>query len=89
MKKTLVTVVVVLAMIAVPMAAASSSVLSAYGESSEPLAQVQGATAGQGEVTASSGPSTLPFTGSDLVVFMAAGIALVGVGFGLRKLGRQ
>jgi hypothetical protein len=87
MKKTLVMMIVVLAMIVVPFAMAGSSVLSGYGESSQPVAEVKGATAGQ--QAASSGPSTLPFTGTDLAVVVVAGIALVGVGFGLRKLGRQ
>ncbi len=39
--------------------------------------------------TASSGPATLPFTGSDLVIFMVAGVALVGLGLGLRRAGRD
>ncbi len=36
-----------------------------------------------------SGPGTLPFTGSDLAIFVALGSGLVVAGFGLRKLGRD
>ena len=34
-------------------------------------------------------PATLPFTGANLLLFAAAGIALLGIGFGLRRVGRD
>jgi hypothetical protein len=87
MKKTLALLVLVVALTVVPFAAAGSSVLSGYGSASKPVVQVKGAT--ESSKPASSGPSTLPFTGTDLGVFVVAGVILVGVGFGLRRLGRN
>jgi hypothetical protein len=87
MRKLLVLAVLVLAFVAVPIAAAGSSVLTGYGASSQPVVEVKGAT--ESSKPSSSGPSTLPFTGTDLGVFVVAGVLLVGVGFGLRRLGRN
>jgi hypothetical protein len=78
----------------------SSTALDGYGSNAaKPVVQVKGASGGKTSTTpstpaaapvaTSSGPSTLPFTGTDIGVFMVAGIALVGLGFGLRRLGRD
>ncbi len=34
-------------------------------------------------------PSTLPFTGVDLALFSVAGLTLVGMGFGLRRVAQR
>ena len=90
--------VCIAALAAVPAALAdSSTVLDGYGSNAaKPVVQVKGTTASQspakasaGTAASSSGPSTLPFTGSDLAVFMVAGVLLVGMGVGLRRLGRD
>lgn len=39
-------------------------------------------------VVSESGSGELPFTGADLFVLVASGAALLGLGFGLRKLAR-
>ena len=89
MKKAFASLIVVLALVTVPVAAAGSSVLNAYGTAgSQPVVEVKGAT-GSAPAVATNGPSELPFTGTDLIVFVAAGTALLGVGFGLRLLARE
>jgi hypothetical protein len=84
-------VTVIALLVAVPFAAAaggSSSVVSGYGQQAvAPSIQVKDKTASLGGTSPSTG--TLPFTGTDLGVFAAAGIVLLGVGFGLRRLGRN
>lgn len=87
MKKALVLGVMVVALVVVPWASAGSSVLTGYGSQSQPVVEVKGAT--ESSKPSSSGPSTLPFTGTDLGVFVVAGVILVGLGFGLRRLGRN
>jgi hypothetical protein len=94
MRKLAVIGFVIAALAVVPVAVANSStVLDGYGSNAaKPVVQVKGTTgsnAPQSSGAATSGPSTLPFTGSDLAVFMAAGIVLVGIGVGLRRLGRD
>lgn len=90
MKKALTLLIVVFALVTVPVASAGSSVLNGYGTSgSAPVVQVKGSTGSNTPTTSSSGPSQLPFTGADLIVFIAAGTALMGVGFGLRRLARE
>ncbi len=54
---------------------------SAYGgHGSKPQAIVAGVTASD---------DSLPFTGADLGIFVVAGVALVGMGFGLRRISRR
>jgi hypothetical protein len=103
MRKLIVVWVVIAAFAAVPVALAdSSTALDGYGSNAaKPVVQVKGTTSGKTSTgtpaakpaakpaASSSGPSTLPFTGADLVVFMVAGIALVSLGFGLRRLGKD
>ena len=87
MKKLTVLAVVLVVLVIAPVAAAGSSVLSGYGTSgSKPVVQVRGATTSSKPVASGA---TLPFTGSDLLLITGAGIALVGVGVGLRRLGRD
>jgi hypothetical protein len=87
-KNAFVLLTVVLALLAAPVAlAGSGSVLTEYGTAgSQPVVQVKGSTA---STTPKSSPSQLPFTGTDLLVFVVAGTALMGVGFGMRRLGRE
>jgi hypothetical protein len=89
MKKIVALTVVVVALAAVPFASAGSSVLTTYGGSSTPVVQVKGATGSGTPQAQTSGPSTLPFTGVDLVLITVAGVTMLGVGFGLRRLGRN
>jgi hypothetical protein len=99
-KRSIVIGLVVAALVAVPAAFAdsSSTVLGAYGSSaSKPVVKVKGTTGSSttgssttaSSTTASPKPSTLPFTGSDLAVFVVAGGVLIAVGFGLRRFGRN
>ena len=93
MKKLVLMGFVIAALAVVPAAVADSTLLGGYGSSAaKPVVQVKGATGGKSSTassTSSNGPSTLPFTGSDLAVFMVAGVLLVGIGVGLRRLGRD
>lgn len=102
MKRLLMFSIVIASFAIVPIAAADgSSVLDAYGTNgSKAIIQVKGATSTKAPaattqpsatVTQSGGvtPSTLPFTGVDLVVFLVAGTALVLLGGGIRRLGRD
>jgi hypothetical protein len=41
------------------------------------------------EVTASQGGNALPFTGLDIGVLLAGGLALLGLGLGMRRLARN
>jgi hypothetical protein len=87
LKKLTMLAVVIAMLVVAPLAAAGSSVLSGYGTSgSKPVVQVKGSTSASKPVA--SGAS-LPFTGADLLLITGAGIALVGVGAGLRRLGRD
>ena len=75
-------------------ALADNSVVSGYGgAASTPVTKVeQAAPQGQVQGAAETKPATsgtLPVTGADLVWFVAAGGALLVVGFGLRKLGSE
>ena len=86
MKKLTMLAVVVAMLVVVPFAA-GSSVLSGYGTSgSKPVVLVKGTTSSSKPVASGA---TLPFTGVDLLLITGAGIALVGVGAGLRRLGRD
>ena len=84
-------VALVALLVAVPFAAAaggSSSIVNGYGNQSvAPSIQVKDKSASLGSTSPSTG--TLPFTGTDLGVFAAAGVVLLGVGIGLRRLGRR
>lgn len=90
-KRTIALLTVVAALMVVPLAAAgSSTMLDGYARPSKPVVQVKGST---GSTSSQPKPSTtadtLPFTGFDLAVFMAAGAVLVGAGFALRRVGRD
>lgn len=95
MKRFLLVAAVVASLAIVPVAAAGSSVLDAYGTNgSNAIIQVKSATAASEtpatQTNASSvAPSALPFTGLDLVVIVAAGAGLALLGGGLRRLGRD
>ena len=87
LKKLTVLAVVIAMLVVAPLAAAGSSVLSGYGTSgSKPVVLVKGTTSSSKPVASGA---TLPFTGVDLLLITGAGIALVGVGAGLRRLGRD
>lgn len=99
MKKThkiLVASIAALCLAAPGAAFAQSSSVEGY---SEPRAEIEGSATsndpsdrsggggGGGEVEASGG--SLPFTGLDLGLMVAGGIALAGTGFGMRRLTRR
>jgi hypothetical protein len=95
MKKLVAIGVAIVVLVAVPVALAadSSTALDGYGSSAaNPVVQVKGSTASSPAATTAAGTSsggTLPFTGLDLAVVLVAGTVLVGLGFGLRRLGRD
>jgi hypothetical protein len=89
---TLAATVIVVVSVAAQVAMAGSTVLGAYGSNAaKPVLKAKGAVAShvKGAVVSAQGAKTLPFTGSDLAVVSIAGIALLGLGFGLRRLGRD
>lgn len=73
-------------------AVTASLVLAATALAQSPTGQVYGGAAGEaeeqvgaaGDVAAAGG--TLPFTGLDLAVALAAGVVLIAVGFTVRRL---
>ncbi|MEI7761122.1 MAG: hypothetical protein WCJ67_10210 [Thermoleophilia bacterium] len=91
--KNLVTVVVtVVALMAAQAAfAGGSTVLNGYGSSSaKPTIEVKSAVVKESKPAATVVKAdTLPFTGTDLGGIAIAGVALVGLGFGLRRVGRD
>ena len=67
----------------------SSTVLGGYGSNAaKPVIKVKAATASatKAPATAATASGTLPFTGSDLTLFVVGGVVLVGLGFGLRRM---
>jgi hypothetical protein len=90
MKKIVTLFAVVAVMVAAQAAmAGSSTVLGAYGSNSaKPIVKVNGATSTANAAAQPKG-ATLPFTGADLVVVSIAGVALLGLGLGLRRVGRD
>jgi hypothetical protein len=92
MRKFVALAFVVAAIVVVPTAlAGGSTALDGYGSSAaKPVVQVKGTTGSSSPSSSqATGGETLPFTGSDLAVFVGAGAVLVGLGFGLRRLGRN
>jgi hypothetical protein len=90
--KKVVALVVAMAVMAVAQVAmaGSSTVLGAYGSNAaKPVLKVKGAVKSKSAVASVKGAHTLPFTGVDLAIVSIAGIALVGLGFGLRRVGRD
>jgi len=91
--------VVLTSLVIIPLGAAGTSLMGAYGGSgSNPVVNVEGATAASktepASLTTSTAPTgggtgTLPFTGTDLSIFVAVGIGLLALGAGLRRLGRN
>ena len=90
-KKILSFLAVVLALAVAPLASADSTVLSGYGTAgSRAVVEVKGAsTSAPATPPTTAGASTLPFTGFDLTLFVASGVALAGVGLGMRRLARE
>jgi hypothetical protein len=80
-------IAVLLALFVVPMAAAQNGTSQA-GYGGEPAVQVTLVESSQASAGGSSGQS-LPLTGADLGLFVAGGLVLVLVGFGMRRLARQ
>ncbi len=73
--------------------AASAPVTQGYGGSGGEVQEVLGAKASTQAtpkpVAAVATSSTLPFTGVDLALVSVAGITLLGMGFGLRKIAQR
>jgi hypothetical protein len=84
---------IVLALVAVPLAAATDPNDTQYGNPSsqvsteEPVTSVKGQT--QSNAQPEAQPGTLPFTGLDLGVALGLGVVLVGGGVLLRRAGRR
>ena len=92
MKKRIMLVALVAALAVTSVAfAGPSTVLGAYGSNSaKPVIRVKAAVATSSATTAQPVQAgTLPFTGSDLGLITVAGIALLALGIGLRKVGRN
>ena len=92
MKKYIMLVALAAALTVTSVAVAGpSTVLGAYGSNSaKPVIQVAAATATSSTTQPKPAKTTtLPFTGSDLGFITVAGIGLLGLGIGLRRLGRN
>ena len=66
-----------------PAAAFAQSSTEGYGGDNNVVA---GLSEGGGNGPTATNDSSLPFTGGDLAVLLTAGGALLGLGFGLRRL---
>lgn len=88
--RKLATLIVVAGLMAAPSGlAANGTITEGYGGEGGTVQAVLGAKAAPKATTAVASSSALPFTGADLALVSAAGIALLGMGFGLRKISRS
>jgi hypothetical protein len=88
--RKLATLIVVAGLLAAPSAlAANGTITKGYGGKGANVQAVLGAKAAPKATAAVASSSALPFTGADLALVSAAGIALLGMGFGLRKIARR
>jgi hypothetical protein len=69
--------------------AANGTITKGYAGNGGSVQAVLGTKAAPKATAATAVSSSLPFTGVDLALFSGAGIALVGMGFGLRKIARR
>ena len=76
---SIVTSAVIALLSSAPIAAAADSASDAYGGRSKGIVTI---------VSAHDPGGSLPFTGLDLALVAGGGIALLGAGFGLRRLSR-
>lgn len=89
MKKFAATVVVV-SLLAVPSGfAASGTIVQGYAGSGGEVQAVLGAKTAPNPTAAVASSPTLPFTGADLALVSVAGMTLVGMGFGLRRIAQR
>lgn len=99
MRKYSVLMIVMASLVFVSGGVAGSSLLNGYGGSgSTPVVNVKDAkgsaenvntSSGSAPAVATSSSGTLPFTGSDLAIFVVVGAGLLTIGAGLRRLGRN
>ena len=82
--------VLICGLMVVPSAfAANGTITKGYGGSGGKVQAVLGAQSAPKKTAVVATTSSLPFTGADLAVLSFAGAALLGMGFGLRKIGRR
>ena len=85
-----VAVVAVLGLLVVPSGfAASGTIVQGYAGSGGEVQAVLGAKTAPNPTAAVASSPALPFTGADLALVSAAGMGLVGMGFGLRRIARR
>jgi hypothetical protein len=92
MRKYIMLVALVAALVVTSVAVGGpSTVLGAYGSNSaKPVIKVDAAVTKTSTSAAKPATTaTLPFTGSDLGLITVAGVGLLGLGIGLRKVGRS
>ncbi len=88
--RKLATLIGIVGLMAVPSGfAASGPITKAYGGQGGTVQAVLGAKAAPKATAAVATASALPFTGADLALVSAAGMALLGMGFGLRSIARN
>lgn len=89
--RKLATLIAVAGLLAVPSAlAANGTITKGYGGEGGTVQAILGAKAAAPKATAAvASSSALPFTGADLALVSAAGIGLLGMGFGLRRIARN
>jgi len=73
-------------LLAAPATAGAQATGEAYGGPNNVAGIVQGEEGGNPPATTSQAGGSLPFTGADLSVLLAAGVLLTLFGFGLRRL---
>lgn len=69
--------------------AASGTIVQGYAGKGGEVQQVLGANDAPKQTTVVATGSSLPFTGADLALVSAAGMTLLGMGFGLRKIAQR
>jgi hypothetical protein len=85
--RTLLAFCCVLALVVPSAAFAAQSSQTGYGDDSNVVAQVQDENGGGGgPVATADDTGSLPFTGAELGVLAGAGLMLVLMGFGLRRM---
>lgn len=84
------TLIAVGALLAAPSGfAANGTITKGYAGNGGSVQAVLGKKTAPKATAAVASSSSLPFTGADLALVSGAGIALIGMGFGLRKIARR
>jgi hypothetical protein len=87
--RKLAALIVIAGLLAPASLAANGTITKGYGGQGGTVQAVLGAKTAPKATTAVASSSALPFTGADLALVSIAGMALLGMGFGLRRIARN